>query len=255
MDAARFYETQALRYLEDRDRSCVGAEVVQSWVRSLPFGASVVEISFGGGYPITQVLVDSGLAVWAIDTSPTLLRSFRLRCPTIPTQCASALESDYFGRTFEAVLSIGLVSFLREDEQLAFIHRVSEILEPRGHFLFTAPVETGIWQDVATGLDCWSLGRITYTALERNGLRVIRTHVDEGENNYYRRKDWWSVTEVCTIGFQIIAVIGEPVRYQTQLANCHESTELWRTTLAQAKDLCMLPWPWPSGFQFFTAAR
>jgi len=186
MDAARFYETQALTYLEDRDRSRVGAEVVQGWARSLPFGASVVEIACGGGYPITQVLVDSGLAVWAIDTSSTLLRQFRLRFPTISTQCATALDSDYFGRTFEAVISIGLVSFLREDEQLAFIHRVSEILKPRGHFLFTAPVETGIWQDIATGLDCWSLGRIAYTrALERNGLRVIRTHVDEGENNYY----------------------------------------------------------------------
>ena len=72
MDAARFYETQALTYLEDRDRSRVGAEVVQDWARSFPFGTSVVEIACGGGYPITQVLVDSGLAVWAIDTSPTL---------------------------------------------------------------------------------------------------------------------------------------------------------------------------------------
>ncbi len=197
IDAARFYETHALTYLEDRDRSRVGVEVVQSWVRSLPFGASVVEIACGGGYPITQVLVDSGLAVWAIDTSPALLRQFRLRFPTIPTQCASALDSDYFGRTFEAVISIGLVSFLREDEQLAFLHRVAEILIPRGRFLFTAPVETGIWQDVTTGLDCWSLGRTAYTrALERNGLRVIRTHVDEGENNYYEAEKigeaaWW----------------------------------------------------------------
>ncbi|CUS35216.1 class I SAM-dependent methyltransferase [Candidatus Nitrospira nitrificans] len=186
IDAGRFYEMQALKYLDARDRSRVGVEIVEHWARSLPFGASVIEIACGGGYPITQVLVESGLAVWAIDTSPTLLRQFRLRFPTVPTQCASALNSDYFGRTFEAVISIGLVFLLREDEQLAFIRRVSEILEPRGHFLFTAPVETGTWQDVTTGLECWSLGRIAYTrALERVGLRVIRTHVDEGENNYY----------------------------------------------------------------------
>ncbi|MBI5673712.1 MAG: SAM-dependent methyltransferase, partial [Nitrospirae bacterium] len=56
MDAARFYEMQALKYLEDRDRSRVGAEVVQSWARSLPFGTPVVEIACGGGYPITKVL-------------------------------------------------------------------------------------------------------------------------------------------------------------------------------------------------------
>ena len=186
MDAAHFYETQALRYLDARDRSRVGVQIVQSWARSLPSGSTVVDIACGGGYPITQVLVDAGLAVWAIDASPTLLRQFRLRFPTIPTQCASALDSDYFGRTFEAAISIGLVFLLHEDEQLAFLHRVSEILVPRARFLFTAPVETGTWQDVTTGLECWSLGRIAYTrALEHVGFRMIRTHVDEGANNYY----------------------------------------------------------------------
>ena len=186
VDAACFYETQALRYLDARDRSRVGVEIVQSWARSLPSGSTVVDIACGGGYPITQVLVDAGLAVWAIDASPTLLRQFRLRFPTIPTQCASALDSDYFGRTFEAAISIGLVFLLHEDEQLAFLHRVSEILVPRARFLFTAPVETGTWQDVTTGLECWSLGRIAYTrALEHVGFRMIRTHVDEGANNYY----------------------------------------------------------------------
>lgn len=185
-DAARFYETQALKYLDARDRSRVGTEIVQSWVRSLPSGSTVVEIACGGGYPITRVLVDSGLTVWAIDSSPTLLRQFRLRFPAIPTQCASALDSDYFGRTFDAVTSIGFLFLLRENEQLTFLHRVSEILRPRGRFLFTAPVEMGTWQDVTTGLECWSLGRATYTrALEREGFRVIRTHIDEGENNYY----------------------------------------------------------------------
>ncbi|MDH5741733.1 MAG: class I SAM-dependent methyltransferase [Nitrospira sp.] len=187
MDAARVYETQALTFLEARDRSRIGAEVVGSWARSLPVGTSVVEIACGGGYPITKVLVDSGLQIWAIDASPTLLKQFRLRFPTIPTQCASALNSDYFGRTFDAVISIGLVFLLREDEQLAFLRRVSEILVPRGRFLFTAPIEIGGWQDVNTGLECWSLGRMAYTrALERAGFRVIRTHVDEDENNYYQ---------------------------------------------------------------------
>lgn len=185
-DAARFYETQAMKYLDARDRSRVGTGIVQSWARSLPSGSTVVEIACGGGYPITRVLVDSGLTVWAVDSSPTLLRQFRLRFPAIPTQCTSALDSDYFGRTFDAVTSIGFLFLLRENEQLTFLHRVSEILRPRGRFLFTAPVEMGTWQDVTTGLECWSLGRATYIrALEREGFRIIRTHIDESENNYY----------------------------------------------------------------------
>lgn len=186
MDAARFYEAQALKYLDDRDRSGVGVDLVQSWAKSLPSGSTVVDIACGGGYPITKTLVESRLVVWVIDTSPTLLRQFRLRFPTIPTQCASALESDYFGRTFDAAISIGLVFLLSEDGQLTFFRRVSEILVPRGRFLFTAPVEIGTWQDVTTGLECRSLGRIAYTrALQQAGLRLIRTHIDEGENNYY----------------------------------------------------------------------
>ncbi|MFO0701730.1 MAG: class I SAM-dependent methyltransferase [Nitrospira sp.] len=197
IDAGRFYEMQALKYLDVRDRSRVGVDIVERWARSLPFGSPVVEIACGGGYPITQVLVDAGLPVWAIDSSPTLLKQFRLRFPMIPTQCASALDSTYFGRTFEAVISIGFVFLLRQDDQLVFLHRVSEILEPGGRFLFTAPVEMGTWRDVTTGLECWSLGRIAYTrALEQLGFRVIRTHVDEGENNYYDAEKiggvtWW----------------------------------------------------------------
>ncbi len=185
-DAANFYETQAMKYLDVRDRSRVGTGIVQSWARSLPSGSTVVDIACGGGYPITRTLVDSGLVVWVIDTSPTLLKQFRLRFPTIPTQCASALDSDYFGRTFDAVTSIGFLFLLRENEQLTFLRRVSEILGPHGRLLFTAPVEMGTWQDVTTGLECWSLGRAAYArALEREGFRVIRTHIDEGENNYY----------------------------------------------------------------------
>lgn len=186
MDAACFYETKALKYLDTRDRSRVVTDIVQSWARSLPSGSTVVDIACGGGYPITRVLVDSGLVVWAIDASHTLLRQFRLRFPTIPTQCAWVLDSDYFGRTFDAVISIGLVFLLHEDKQLAFLHRVSEILVPHGRFLFTSPIEIGTWQDVTTGLECRSLGRIAYTrALEREGFHLLRTHIDEGENNYY----------------------------------------------------------------------
>lgn len=185
-DAVNFYETQAMKYLDARDRSRVGTGIVQSWAKSLQSGSTVVDIACGGGYPITRALVDSGLVVWVIDTSPTLLKQFRLRFPTIPTQCASALDSDYFERTFDAVTSIGFLFLLRENEQLTFLRRVSEILGPHGRFLFTAPVEMGTWQDITTGLECWSLGRAAYTrALEREGFRVIRTHTDEGENNYY----------------------------------------------------------------------
>jgi hypothetical protein len=87
--------------------------------------------------------MESGVNVWAIDSSPTLLARLRLRFPSIPTQCSPAQESDYFGRQFGAAICIGLLFPLEESEQVALLHRVSEILLPEGRFLFTAPVEMG----------------------------------------------------------------------------------------------------------------
>ncbi len=176
----------ALDFLDARDKSTIGADVVARWARELPVGADVIEIACGGGYPVSRVLVDSGVNLWAIDASPTLLEQFRLRFPNVPTRCSLALESDYFGKEFGAAVAIGLLFLLEEAGQLAFLRRVSEILLPGGRFLFTAPIQTGVWRDTCTGQECRSLGRVRYVqTLEDAGFCLIGTHVDEGQNNYY----------------------------------------------------------------------
>jgi SAM-dependent methyltransferase len=186
MKSASAYEMHALSFLAARDKSLIGAHVVARWARELPVGTDVIEIACGGGYPVTRVLVDSGVDLWAIDASPTLLERFRLRFPNVPTQCSLALECDYFGKKFGAAVSIGLLFLLEESEQVAFLRRVSEILVPGGRFLFTAPIEIGTWRDTGTGHECRSLGRARYVqTLENAGFCVIGTHVDEGKNNHY----------------------------------------------------------------------
>lgn len=186
MSSASAYETHALEFLEARDESLVGADLVSRWAKSLPPATEVIEIACGGGYPVSRALVEAGLRLWAIDASPTLLERFRSRFPDVPTQCALALESDYFGRKFGAAVSIGLVFLLEESEQVALLHRVAEILLPGGRLLFTAPVQTVTWQDLTTGHPSHSLGEQRYVqVLQSAGFRVIGTHVDRGENNYY----------------------------------------------------------------------
>lgn len=186
MSSADAYELHAREFLEARDRYRCGAHTIDQWARSLPPGIDVIELACGGGYPVTQALVDAGLNVWAIDASSTLLETFRSRFPGIPTQCASVLESNYFGRKFDAAVAIGLVFLLEESEQVAFIHRMAEILRPGARFLFTAPTEIGKWQDETTGHLCRSLGEARYVqTLESAGFRVIATHIDEGKNHYY----------------------------------------------------------------------
>lgn len=186
MSAASAYEMHALRFLEARESSRTGAATVAHWARQLPDGTDVIEIACGGGYPVSQVLMESGVNLWAIDAAPTLLERFRLRFPNVPAQCSLALESDYFERKFGAAIAIGLLFLLEESEQLALLHRVSEILWPEGRFLFTAPIEIGTWRDTTTGHECRSLGRARYVqTLQSAGFCVLGTHVDEGKNNHY----------------------------------------------------------------------
>ena len=185
-DAAHAYEHHAHAFLAGRDVSGIGARVIRDWCATLPPGATLIELACGGGYPVTRVLREAGLRVWAVDSSPTLLATFALRFPEIPVQCAKVQTSDFFGRTFDAAIAVGLIFLLPEAEQVALIARVAQILEPGGRFLFMAPVEQGEWQDLNTGLGCRSLGQAAYEGhLSDAGFRVVATFVDKGANHYY----------------------------------------------------------------------
>ena len=184
--SARAYEAHARAFLEKRDRSTIGVGLVERWAGSLPAGCEVLEIACGGGIPVTRALAGAGLRLWAVDSSPTLVAEFQGRFPEVPVDCADALASDYFGRRFGAVVAIGLLFLLSEAEQVRLIQRVAEVLLPGGRFLFTAPVEIGSWADLNTGHECRSLGRERYESILREArFRLLRTDLDEGQNNYY----------------------------------------------------------------------
>jgi SAM-dependent methyltransferase len=186
MESAKAYEAHAHEFLRGRDTSPIGIRVVDEWSRSLRTGATVIELACGGGYPITRVLNAAGLQLWAVDSSPTLVAEFRSRFPTIPVQCAKVQETDFFGCKYEGAIAIGLLFLLSESDQATLISRVAEILVPSGRFLFTAPIEVGIWTDMNTGIECRSLGRDSYEGFLTNaGFRIVATHTDKGANNYY----------------------------------------------------------------------
>jgi cyclopropane fatty-acyl-phospholipid synthase-like methyltransferase len=185
-DAAAAYEANARAFIRGRDRSPIGARVVEQWARRLSKGATVIELACGGGYPVTTVLDAAGLQIWAIDASPTLVGEFKTRFPKVPVRCERVQESNFFGRKFEAAIAIGLLFLLPEADQAALIAGVSRILVPGGRFLVMAPLPPGTWADMNTGLECISLGQERYVELlTQSGFRVVGTHLDEGANNYY----------------------------------------------------------------------
>ena len=64
MDRSSGYEGVAVEFLARRGsgRSTgVGVNTVRKWARTLPGGASVLDLGCGPGFPITEVLVTEGL--------------------------------------------------------------------------------------------------------------------------------------------------------------------------------------------------
>ena len=188
LDKSNGYEEIALIYLAGRGQnvSGVGASVVADWSRQLANGAAVLDLGCGSGVPITKILIERGFNVYGIDASARMVAAFRARFPTIPVQCAAIENSDFFGRTFEGVVAWGLFFLLDADLQRKLITKIAAVLPSGGRLLFTTPSQICSWPDVMTGRTSISLGDEMYrSALEIEGMSVVGTHHDEGENHYY----------------------------------------------------------------------
>jgi SAM-dependent methyltransferase len=191
MDRSNGYEAVSQEFLARRGNGetrsvAIGVKEVRNWARSLPRGSSVIDLACGPGFPVTAVLVEEGLHVFAVDAAPSFVSAFRRNLPGTPIVCESVLESNLFGRTFDAALSIGLMFLLKVDEQHRLIQRFAEVLVPGGRLLFTATAQPAVWNDVMTGLESVSLGAEEYRRLLATvGISVAQEFEDAGENHYF----------------------------------------------------------------------
>jgi cyclopropane fatty-acyl-phospholipid synthase-like methyltransferase len=164
----------------------MGVDVVRAWAKSLNRGTSILDLGCGSGVPVSQALIHDGFIVTGIDASPTLVATFRSRFPGIDIACEQAETSRFFGKTYAAVLAIGLMFLLSEAAQKILIVKVSSALNVGGRFLFTSPSQSCTWNDLMTGRQSRSLGAAAYGAiLSESGLTLIGEYTDEGHNHYY----------------------------------------------------------------------
>lgn len=183
-DRSNGWEAVASRLIAGRSR--IGTATVRTWCRTLPAGASVLDLGCGTGVPVSETLIDEGCAVWGVDASPTMVAAFRRRFPHEHVVCEPVEESTFFGRIYDGIVAIGLIFLLPPDVQRNVIRRAAMVLGPRGRFLFTAPTQTCTWVDLTTGRQSSSLGDVGYRrALADAGMVVIAEYVDDGENHYY----------------------------------------------------------------------
>jgi SAM-dependent methyltransferase len=192
MDRSNGYEAISAEWLARRGSSAarsnaIGVKEVRKWAKALPRGSRVVDLGCGPGFPITIVLVEEGLQVCGLDAAPSFVKAFQRNLPGIPILCESVLDSNFFGRTFDAALAWGLMFLLKADEQRSLIKRFAEILLPGGHLLFTSTAKQAVWTDGMTGFESVSLGAEEYKRLlEAAGFSVAEEYEDAGENHYFQ---------------------------------------------------------------------
>lgn len=130
--------------------------------------------------------MNDGFVVYGVDGSPSLTDAFRRRFPDAQLACEPIERSDFFGRTFDGVVAVGLLFLLGDDAQRDLIRKVASVVNPGGRFLFTSPVQACIWTDVLTGRRSRSLGADEYVAtLAEAGLVLVGEYQDEGDAHYY----------------------------------------------------------------------
>lgn len=184
-DKSNGYEQIAETFMRARNPR-IGPATVRQWSRTLPPGTEILDLGCGHGYPVSQALSDEGFVIYGVDASATLITAFRERFPQAHTECAAVEDSEFFWRTFNAVVAWGLMFLLPPDTQTTLIGKVAKALNPGGKFLFTFPHEAATWSDSLTGRISISLGAERYQQILRDhGLVVVGETVDQGENYYY----------------------------------------------------------------------
>jgi SAM-dependent methyltransferase len=185
VDKSNGYDDVAEKFIAARNPD-VGVAIVREWVKSLPAGASVLDLGCGHGEPVARILTERGCEIFAVDASPRLLVEFRKRFPAAITENAAVEESELFGREFDGTIAWGLLFLLTAETQELVLRKAAQALRTGGKLLFTAPREAVQWKDTMTGRESLSLGREEYQRiLEAEGLMLQEERKDEGENHYY----------------------------------------------------------------------
>ncbi len=145
-DRSNSYETVASEFAERREQSSIGVATVRAWARSLPSGASILDLGCGHGMPISMALMNDGFVIYGVDSSPSLTAAFRRQFPHAHVAFRAVEDSHFFGRTFDGIIAVGLIFLLPSEVQRDLIQKGRADVEPRRPIPVHVP-DTGVHVD------------------------------------------------------------------------------------------------------------
>lgn len=185
-DYSNGYEDKAESFIATRPHSHIGSIEVQNWCKLFSSGSSILDVGCGCGIPISKILIENNFSVYGIDASAKMIDAYKENFPNIISACEPIEQSSFFNQTFDGIISWGVMFLLPVKSQYILIQKAASSLNANGRFLFTSPKQKCLWKDNLTELTSISLGIKTYqTILEDDGLMLIDTYCDEGENHYF----------------------------------------------------------------------
>src|ERR1700743_3244993 len=134
IDESNGYEGIAEMYISGRGRAVngIGSSTVRTLAQTFGKGAVILDLGCGTGIPVTKILLEAGLKVYAVDASPKMVGEFKQNFPDVPVACESVGRSAFFHRTFDGIIAVGLMFLLPEEGQRALISKMAAALNPAG---------------------------------------------------------------------------------------------------------------------------
>ncbi|HYD36411.1 MAG TPA: class I SAM-dependent methyltransferase [Allosphingosinicella sp.] len=131
------------------DRARLEAPWLERFVALLPAGGRVLDIGCGSGRPVAAWLIDRGLRVTGIDSSPSLIALARGRFPKAEWQVAD-MRALALGERFDGLIAWHGLFHLSPDDQRPMFGRLAAHAKPGAALMFTsgwgAGVRIGEWQ-------------------------------------------------------------------------------------------------------------
>jgi len=153
----------------------------ERFVSALPAGASVLDLGCGSGSPVARYLVECGLRVTGVDSSPTLISLCQQRLPD-QEWLVQDMRSLQLPRQFDGVLAWDSFFHLKPDDQHRMFNVFARYAAPSAVLMFNSgPAHSeGVGEYRGDPLYHASLSPDEYTALLSNiGFEVIAHAVED----------------------------------------------------------------------------